>query len=115
MGVLVPGRVDLRQAARTNPWLVCQCEGSRECPIGLECPVWITESAKHNLKTENFTEGGQHVHRHYVKIDAYNVVRFRPGEPRHPRGFGPFEHYERGGFTKEQAERHAARLNGEPL
>jgi len=70
-----------------NPWYVVQCEGLRPKP-----------------------DGGMH----YVKLDEYNVVRFEPGKPRHPKGYGPFEHYEQGGFTKEQAEAHAARLNAAP-
>lgn len=104
------------QAKAENPWRVHQCEGSRECPDGLECEIWQRVQAKEKLNPQSFIEDGRHVHRHIAKLNEYNVARFDPDQPRHPDGYGPFQHFAKGGFTKEQAERYAKRLNdGHPL
>jgi hypothetical protein len=49
-------------------------------------------------------------------LDRYNIVRFMPGEVRHPKGYGPFEHFPApgNGFTKTEAEEQVARLNAKP-
>lgn len=72
--------------------------------------------SRHALKVltcARWNSGGKPVavHYHYEKLGVYNVVRFEVGKPRDPKGHGPFEHYQKGSFTKDEAEIHVARLN----